>query len=32
MSNIVREIDATHAAPADFTLDEVSAGECFVQN
>lgn len=31
MSNIVGEVDAAHAAPADFTLDDVSAGECFVQ-
>jgi hypothetical protein len=31
VSNIVREIDAAHAAATDFTLDDVSAGECFVQ-
>jgi hypothetical protein len=31
VSNIVGEVDAAHPAPADFTLDDVSAGECFVQ-
>lgn len=31
VSNIVSEIDAAHAAAADFTLDDVPAGKCFVQ-
>jgi len=29
--DVVGEVDRSHPAPADLTLDEVSAGECFVQ-
>jgi hypothetical protein len=31
VSNIMREVDAAHAAAPDLTLDEISASECFVQ-
>jgi hypothetical protein len=31
MTNVVSEIHGRHSAPADFTLDDVSAGKCFVQ-
>jgi hypothetical protein len=31
VTNIVREVDRRHAATPDFTLDDISACKCFVQ-